>query len=282
MSANTALALEYINARPQSAARQLEAMEAEHTAAFLRNLPGKSSSLLIPAFLPQYFGQVCLHQESKESAELLASSDVSYVAAVLRHLPANQQNSILGHLAPSIRAQVLLLLTFQEEDVGSWMNTSVATLPDDSDIESARKYLKLGESAVQSDRLFVVNRDRNLVGHVSQIELTRSKKKQALREILIPRTDALLARMPVQTAMAHPSWSEADIMPVNNRKGNFVGVIRHVDLRKAVDSLSSSSAMPTQDNPLQGLAQAYGNTFLTLFNTLEDIVRDSSDRREKP
>ena len=63
MSANTALALEYINARPQSAARQLEAMEAEHTAAFLRNLPGKSSSLLIPAFLPEVLGQESRNQQ---------------------------------------------------------------------------------------------------------------------------------------------------------------------------------------------------------------------------
>lgn len=280
MAANTALALEYIHNRPQSAARQLETLDAEKTAGFIASLPAKSAAMLLPSFLPQYMGQICLHQQAAEAADLLASTDVSYIAAVLRHLPANQQNSILGHLTSSKRAQVLLLLTFQEEDVGSWMNTSVATLPSDSDIVSARKYLKLGESAVQSDRLFVVNRERNLVGHVSQIELTRSKKKKLLSEILVPRTEALLARMPVQTAIKHPSWSEADIMPVNNRKGNFVGVIRHVDLRKAVDTLSSGNRLPGAANPLQGLASAYGNTFLTLFNTVEDIVRDSSDRRE--
>lgn len=282
MDSKQELALDFIYSHPESAAKQIETLAPDQTVELIDQIGFKAGAFLLPNLLPQYVAQIVSQQVAANAAELLNATDVSFIAAVLRCLKSSKRNSILGHLASTKRASVMLLLNFAEDAVGSWMNPAVATLAGDTSVDAARKYLKTSDTLVYSDRVFVVDRNRSLVGHVSQIELTRANKKAPLTDVLVPARDALLARMTVQTAAGHPAWSQTDVMPVNNRSGNFVGAVRHVELRKAMDKLSSTQSMPSRENPLEGLAAAYGNTVLTLFNTLEDIVRDTRpDERDK-
>ena len=231
--------------------------------------------------LPFYLSQVCNHLKPERAASLLREADPSYIAAVLRNLPSKVQSTILGHLPATRRSATLLLLNFNENEVGSRMTPRIVTLPEDSDIESAREYIRNGDLFAQSDRLFVVDRQRLLVGNVSHLALTQAKKKDDFRRLINFSNDALLSRMTMHTAFQHPAWSGTDTMPVVNRNQQFVGAIRHVDLRSALEQRSRGSDPSVGENPLAGLASAYGNTFLTLFNTLETIVTDSRDKDHK-
>lgn len=279
---NAALALAFIKTYPVAAARLLEGQDAEQTAAFFNDVPIRQLDELVPKLLPYYLSQVCKHMKPQRVASLLGETDPSLIAAVLRNMPQMLQSTILGHLPTTRRSATLLLLNFNENEVGSRMMPRAASLPEDSDIESARDYIRKGKLFAQSDRLFVVDRQRLLVGYVSYLALTQAKKKDDFGKLIHKSSDALLSRMTMQTAFNHPAWSETDTMPVVNRNQQFVGAIRHVDLRSALEQHGRGTDAGTGDNPLAGLASAYGNTFLTLFNTLESIFTDSRDSEGKP
>ncbi|MEX1197388.1 MAG: CBS domain-containing protein [Pseudohongiellaceae bacterium] len=278
---NPALALTFIRSYPAAAARLLEGQEAGQTAALINAVPIRQLDGLVPGMLPFYVGQVCAHLNPERAASLLGETDPSYIAAVLRNMPKQLQSRILGHLPKTRRSEALLLLNFNENEVGSRMTPHIVPLPEDSDVVSAREYIRKGELFDRSDRLFVVNRQRLLVGNVSYQALVQARKKDDFRKLINYSNDALLSRMTIQTAFQYPAWSGTDTMPVVNRNQQFVGAIRHVDLRSALEQLSRSTDSDTGDSPLAGLASAYGNTFLALFNTVEAVLTDSRDKGDK-
>ena len=68
-------------------------------------------------------------------------------------------------------------------------------------------------------------------------------------------------------------------MPVVNRNQHFVGVIRHVDLRVASDRLSQSMQKKSDDSAVTNLVEAYSSTYLALFNSVEEIIKDQNRQK---
>lgn len=276
-SPNLTMAVAFASTHPEEAARTLELQSPETCAQFLdahaRSMPPE----LLQRMLPHYVSRVCSHLESRRLSEIFSEVDASFIAAILRTLPVKQRNSILGYLPTTKRAAVQLLLNFPEDSVGSRMNSNVATLPIDSDADAARRFVKLGGNLMESERLFVVDRDRRLAGYTSHIDLAQAKKRQPLTSIMVPDTRALLSRTSIETAVQHSAWAQVDIMPVVNRNQHFIGAIRHVDLRKARDEMSHSQLPPESDNPISSFARAYGSTYLALYNSVEELIRDHNN-----
>lgn len=271
---NLTMAVAFASSYPDEAARTLELQKPETSAKFLDTYARSLPPELLQRMLPNYVSRLCTHLEPRRLSEIFAEADASFIAAILRTLPVNQRNSILGYLSTAKRAAVQLLLNFPDDSVGSRMNPNVVTLPIDSDADTARRFVKMGGNLMESERLFVVDRDRRLLGFTSHVELAQAKKKQPLTSILEPDTRALLSRTTIETAALHSAWAQADIMPVINRNQHFIGAIRHVDLRKARDEMSNAHLTPEKENPISDFAKAYGNTYLALYNSVEELIRD--------
>ncbi|MEQ8952537.1 MAG: CBS domain-containing protein [Gammaproteobacteria bacterium] len=271
-ASNPALAISYIGAHPDAAARVLESHNPASCAGLLCDQDIGLAGSLLQRMLPHYTSRVAAELDNARLAELFTAVDISYIAAVLRYLPLKQRNSLLGYLSPARRAACQLLLTFPRDSVGSWMSPEVVTLPEDSNVKAAREYIKSSEQLVLSDKLFVVNRDRQVIGSINNIDLTRSSKDEPITNLLSTDTEGLLARMSIQNAAQHHAWTQTDVMPVVNRSQQFIGIIRHVDLRMGLDKISSNPDPVPGENPLAGIFEAYGTTLLTLAGALEDIV----------
>ncbi len=278
---NPALALSFIGLHPDSAARVLESHDPEACARLLNKLDSELAGTLLQRMLPHYTSLMATELENARLAELFAAVDISYVAAVLRYLPRKQRDSVLGYLPKAKRTACQLLLTFPRDSVGSWMTPEVVTLPEDCSVKTAREYIKASEQLVPSEKLFVVNRDRQVIGSVNNIELTRARKDAAITSLLLPGRKALPVRMSIQNAAQHKSWAYTDVMPVINRNQQFIGIIRHVDLRMGLDKLSNTTEEIPLENPLAGVFEAYGTTLLTLAGALEDMVVGAEGERRK-
>ncbi len=278
-AADLSLIASFASLYPDEAARTLERHDPRASAEFFSKHFAAVPPDLISRLVPTYVSKMASHMKAARVGEILGSTDASFIAAVLRTLPVSQRNSILGYLPAPRRAACQLLLNFAEDSVGGWMNPNAVSLPIDSDIESARSLIKVADQEPDGDRLFVVSRDRLLAGYISHAELTRSKRKDSLRSLLHRDDRALLSRMTIAAAGQHPSWAEADIMPVVNRNQHFVGVIRHVDLRVASDRLSQSMQKKSDDSAVTNLVEAYGSTYLALFNSVEEIIKDQNRQK---
>jgi len=272
------LALAFLQSQPSAAAAILEQQPVEQVAEFLSSLPHTYGALVLEKMLPQYTARLCRHLKPTIAAGMLSAMDISMIAAVMRHCRNNQCRQLLDLLPDKTGLATRLLLNYTEDAVGAWMHANVSTLPDDCSVEDAISRIREEQLAVDIGVSLVVNRNRNLQGRVTLSALLRAPGKAALTAIMVKDSRSISARTALKSARDNPLWHEQDSIVVTNRNQKLVGVLRHADLRKGLEQISTSIVQPQGVDTLTGIFEAYANSLLVLFATLGDIALGRSGR----
>jgi magnesium transporter len=105
---------------------------------------------------------------SMDNAELLAAAetlDTDEIADLAPDLPQDVIQELLTSLDAQKRARLQSALSFPEDTVGALMDYEMVTIRADVTLEVALRYLRrLGELPDQLDKLFVVDRDDEIIG----------------------------------------------------------------------------------------------------------------------
>jgi magnesium transporter len=272
------LALAFLQSQPGAAAAILEQQPLEQVAEFLSGLPHTYGALVLEKMLPQYTARLCRHLKPTIAAGMLSAMDISLIAAVIRHCRTDQCRQLLDLLPDKTRLATRLLLNYSEDAVGAWMHANISTLPDDCSVEEAIDRIRAEQLVVDIGVSLVVNRARNLQGRVTLTELLRAPGKAALTAVMVKDSRSMSARTPLKSAQDNPLWREQDSIVVTNRNRKLVGVLRHVDLRKGLEQISTSIVQAHGVDTLSGIFEAYAGSLLVLFATLGDIALGRSGR----
>ena len=278
MEQDSALALAFIAAQPDAAARALEQHSLDQVAEFLQQVPAEQHARLIQRMLPQYVSKLCRLLPAPENIELLAGVELSFAAAVLRNLPLTERNGMLVQMPANRRAALSLLLSFSEDTVGAWLTPLVVSIPSDYRVEEALHQVRITSDVVHSDHLFVVDRNRRLHGRINYVELLQADPALSVSTLLRSPCNALLGRMGLPKAADHPDWQQLDVMPVNNRQQQFIGVLRHADLRRGLEKMKNSMSGHRGSDPMAGIFEVYGNSLIALFESLGDVIESDSGK----
>lgn len=272
------LALAFIKTHPDTAASVLEKHDLDDVAEYLSGISEHDVAKLIQHMLPQYVGRLSRLLDARTMAAILANVELSFVAAVLRYLSAADRNKILAEFSTNKKAACFLLLSFTEDTVGAWLTPEVLTVPDNCLVEDALHYIKAAGEVVHSDSIFIVDRNRILKGRVNYLELSRAPLDSPVDTLMQTRCHSLSGRLSLQKAAEHPDWETLDAMPVNNRSQQFLGVLRHADLRRGLDQLDNSIDSSRSTDPLSGIIEVYGDSLLALFHTAGNVIE--SERKK--
>ncbi|WP_341503822.1 hypothetical protein [Gallaecimonas sp. GXIMD4217] len=254
------LALAFLKSEPQAAARRLEALEPGQSCAFLCHCPvregarvlalmqhGPAARLLV--LLPDDLKALYLHQLS--TTELVA---------LLRQLPKRQ--GLLALLSSRRKAACQLLLQYEPDSVGAWMDSELAVVMADQQVAQALAAL---ESQPSADRLYLCDRQHRLRGILAPGQLLGQAPERPLQALMSPPPAGLSARTPLNTAMASPLWQDHDCLPLYGSRGHLIGQLHHHELLKA---LGLGTATGQQRSPwLAQLGRAYGQSLLALART---------------
>ena len=105
---------------------------------------------------------------SMDKAELLAAAgtlDTDEIADIADDLPQDVIQELLAMLDAQKRARLQSALSFAEDSVGALMDYDMVTIRADVSLEVTLRYLRrLGDLPDQLDKLFVVERDDQLIG----------------------------------------------------------------------------------------------------------------------
>jgi len=272
------LALAFLQSQPGAAAAILERQPLEQVAEFLSSLPHTYGALVLEKFLPQYTARLCRYLEPTIAAGMLSAMDISLIAAVIRHCRSDQCRQLLELLPDNTRLATRLLLNYSEDAVGAWMHANVSTLPDDCSVEDAIGRIREEQLVLEIGFTLVVDRSRNLQGRVTLTELLRAPGTTALTAVMTRDSRSISARTALKSAQDNPLWREQDSIVVTNRNQKLVGVLRHADLRKGLEQISTSIIQPHGVEALGGLLEAYASSLLVLFATLGDLAIGRSRR----
>jgi Mg/Co/Ni transporter MgtE len=267
------LALEFLDEHPDVAVRILEQHDAQQVATFLETVPESYSVLVLARVLPAFAAHLCHAFGNETAARLLLEQDLGRMVAVLRHLEHMRVEAILAQCPKSRRQACVLLLHYPVQCTGAWIVPNTAVVSSDFTVSEVLTFLKDATEETFSKYVFVVNREGVPEGRISYLALLKAQADQRVQWIMEKEVETISAQMLLVQAAKLPCWQEGDVMPVVGAQQQFIGVLRHVDLRRGLQQdQQRAQQLPPGGDPVSGIFDVYGHSLLALFNSLSNAV----------
>ena len=262
------LALAFLQSHPDTAATILEQLPAGEVTNLLQDVPHRIAAAVLERMLPQYTARLCKLLPPAQCAALFALMNFSTVAAILRYTNSENRKLIIDLLPEQTRLACLILLNYAEDTVGAWMIIQAASVAIDSTVGAALKTLIDQDDLALIDSIFVVDRNRLVLGELSYAVLLRANPELPIAALLQAKSQVIQGRTKLETAIKLDIWEHRDSVAVVNRQNQFVGVLRHVDLRRGMAQVANVIETPVGSDPITSLLSVYGSILFSLLDTV--------------
>ncbi|MDF2177250.1 magnesium transporter [Aliiglaciecola sp. CAU 1673] len=230
-SPTLSLALKFLEEEPQAAARRLELEAPAHIAALLNKAPRHNAARVLCQMLPAFAAPVMSAMSQEQAGHLMQELNQAEIAAILRHVP--DSSTLLSLLPVRKQRGCELLMAYPEYTVGAWTETDLLVLDGQMEVQEALLRLKKKAFSETHD-IFVVNRDRQVVGCLSVYELIRRPGNSQVQTLMQKGVATLSGYTELEAALKMPLWRDDDAVAVVNLMQEFIGVIHHHQLLRAL------------------------------------------------
>lgn len=258
------LSQHYIQEEPLSAARQLENMTPELGAALLENFPSGAVEGVLKLMEPTHAANLLSNMSFERALTLLASLPVSDVAAIMRFGNSEQLAPLIAKLPASRQKLCRTLLRYPDNTLGTLVETELLIVDEKMTAGEVQTRLKK-RLHLDSQLLYVVDKGKNLLGTLSVVSLLRQSTGNLVSTMQLQPIPLVSGLVDLSSALAMPCWSSVDTIAICNRHNQFVGIVRHVSLRK--QGIKQQAENTKQVSLLGELVTSYSETvqaFLSL------------------
>ncbi|MGH9459456.1 MAG: magnesium transporter [Thermoanaerobaculia bacterium] len=186
-----------------------------------------------------------LHSGPREAAELLTRETPAHASEALQAINPATAQDILDEFDPEMRRAILAVTpkaqseqwirndAFEEGTVGRLMEPPTAVVtPEMSVAEATERVRALAKKAFVT-YLFVIDRDRKLIGVVTMRDLLLSDDAEQLGTIMITKPFSLDGAMDLLDAMKVVVNRHFPVYPVRDADGKLIGQVRGATMFEA-------------------------------------------------
>ena len=251
MTADEQLALAFIAAHPEDAARLLERADPADAAAILASVPAPVGAEVYRVLAPSPAAACAAALSDEAFAAIVEALPLDAAGAAVRGMEPSRRGDVLARLGTERREQLSALLAYPENTAGAVADPLVLALPEDITVADAQRQLR-GSRQHLFYYLYVVGRDRTLIGALAMPELMAARPTATLAAVIKRDLVRLDAHAELATVAVHPAWLDVDALPVVDSAGRLIGAIRHRTIRR----MSRESVRPVMAT-LVGLSELY-------------------------
>jgi magnesium transporter len=250
------LTLAFVSAHPGEAARVLERMTAPEAAALFGKVPARAGAPVLTAMLPSVAARVIGLLEAKIALSMLTAAGSQAAVAVLRQVPEPKRSQLIEGLPTAAAIASRLLLGYPDDSVGAWADPDIVVLPPEVSVGEALARVRSGDEELV-EQVFAVDREQRLVGLVDLHELLRVPEATAVASVMRKPSAVLTAIATLTGASGQRGWQQSAALPVVDRSGRLIGVLRRSTLARAL-ARNRQQAPADEDASLAGvLARGY-------------------------
>ena len=130
---------------------------------------------------------------NEELAEAVKELEPDETVDILQNLPEDRMNIILSKMSYRDRKRIEIGLTYPENTAGGLLNTDVISVRPSHSIEVVINYLRDQEELpVNTDKIFVVNKDDEYIGEIAISKIITCKPNLTVREIMSTSSNPIL------------------------------------------------------------------------------------------
>lgn len=233
MASADTLTVAFLEAHPARAARVLERLPGPEAAALFTRVPARVGGPVLAAMPPSTAARIVSGLDDATTLALLTAVGAQAAVAMLRHATEPRRARLIEGLPTATAMASRLLLGSLEDSVGGWVDPDVIVLAPDGSAGEALARVRRGSEA-EVEQLYVVDAEQRLLGVVDLQAVVRAPEATALTVLMREPAVALAATAPLASAAAHAGWERAAVLPVLDRGGRLLGVLRRSTLHRAL------------------------------------------------
>lgn len=250
------LALGFMSAHPDGAARLLERAEPHEAAALLDEVPAGVAAGVLRLMSPAAVAACAAAMPVERLATVVAELPLDAAGAVMHRLAPERRDAVLTRLPASAETPLRQMLAYGPYTAGALADPLALALPEDLTVAEAQRRLRVrGEHLLYY--IYVVTRDQILVGVLDLPELMAARPKDTLAAAMRRDPIRLEASTAFATLAAHPAWQNLDVLPVVDAESRLVGAIRHMAIRRLEAELGLRARSESVLGTLVGLSELY-------------------------
>ncbi len=218
-------------------AQALEGMTPQERRTLYRQLGNRWAAELFPYYEePQ---ELLEELPAQEAAAILEEMDRDDAADILPHMSKDFCAAMERELAPGTSQDLRHLLSYNQEEIGSFMSTNYIAIPNDLTVKEAmRELIRQSEENDNIATLYVVQRDGQFYGAIDLKDLILTREYMPLESCIIRSYPFVRDHDDLQESMDWIRDYEEDSLPVLDDQDRLIGVITVQDV---VDYLEEES-----------------------------------------
>lgn len=202
----------------------LKTVKSEFTAQFFTELQ------------PETKEQIVKFLSDDQLAEILESQFTDDIVDDLEELPANVVTRVLRNVAPERRSVINKLLNFKEDSAGSIMTTEFVALLNDTTADEAIKQIrKTGKNKETIYTIFIMDRQRNLVGTLDLDDLIFADGDTLVSEIMNKDFNTCNVNDDQEAVANTVKRYDLNAIAVLNNDGRLIGIITIDDIVDVIE-----------------------------------------------
>lgn len=202
----------------------------------------------------------------KKKAAIVSEMDADKIARLLRQMDKRERETLTGLIDNEAKREIALLVSFDEDQIGSRMTTNFVSIESKLTIKQAmRELIRQAEDNDNISTLYIVDEEKKFCGALSLNELIIAREGTKLEDLIVTSYPFVYAREEIDDCIEWIKDYSEDSIPVLDEENKLIGVITAQDIVKVVD-----------DEMGEDYAMLAG---LTAEEDLEESLRDSIKKR---
>lgn len=201
---------------------------------------------LYPLLGPEYVAEILSYMEDaaeylgeiniENAAKVISEMDSDDAVDVLEELDADTKTKIVNLLDDDAEKDVKLILSYEEDEIGSKMTTNFIVINKNLNIRQATR--ELIEQAGENDNIstiYVEDENGQYYGAIDLKDLIIAREYQNLEDLISTSYPYVRAHEKISECIERLKDYAEDSIPVLSEQGKILGVITAYDIVEAVD-----------------------------------------------
>ncbi len=172
----------------------------------------------------------------RKRVEILSQLEPATAGEYLRQQSKGDRNALIDLMDDEIKHEIILISSFDEDEIGSSMSTNYIAIPDGISIRQAMR--ELVDQAAENDNIstiYVVDDDETLLGAIDLKDLIIARENTPLEEIMMTSYPYVYASELIEDCIERIKNYSEDSIPVLDADNKLCGVLTAQDITQMVD-----------------------------------------------
>lgn len=174
----------------------------------------------------------------RKRVELLSQMEPATATEYLRQLTRNERHTLINLMEDTVKQEVLLLSSFDEDEIGSQMTINYIAIQNGIGVRDAMR--ELVHQAAEHDNvstIYVIDQNKTLIGAIELKDLIIARQTTPLEEIIMTAYPYVYANEQIEDCIPRLSGYSEDSIPVLDLNNKLCGVLTAQDMTRLTDDV---------------------------------------------